>query len=54
MRVYCTDTRDLEHVLNFVFPDGWVGDMAAFLNGELSSLSIQALENVVDLQVNPE
>lgn len=54
MRVYYTDTKGLEHVLNFAFPDWWVGDMAAFLNGEPSSLSIQALEDAIVLQINPE
>jgi CRP-like cAMP-binding protein len=54
MRVYFTDTKGLEHVLNFAFPDWWVGDMAAFLNGEPSSLSIQALEDTVLLSIDPK
>ena len=54
MRVYYTDQKGSEHVLNFAFPDWWVGDMAAFLNGEPSSLSVQALEDTVVLSIDPE
>ncbi len=54
MRVYYTDPKGLEHVLNFAFPDWWLGDMAAFLSGEPSSLSVQALEDSVVLSIDPE
>jgi CRP-like cAMP-binding protein len=52
MRAYYTDLKGLEHVLNFAFPDWWVGDMAAFLTGEPSGLSIQAMEDTIVLSID--
>jgi CRP-like cAMP-binding protein len=54
LRVYYTDLKGLEHVLNFAFPDWWVGDMASFLSGDPSSLSVQALEDTTVLVIDPE
>ena len=54
LRVYYTDLKGQEHVLNFAFPDWWVGDMASFLSGEPSSLSVQALEDTIVLTIDPE
>jgi CRP-like cAMP-binding protein len=54
LRVYYTDQKGLEHVLNFAFSDWWVGDMASFLSGEPSTLSVQALEDTIVLSIDPE
>lgn len=53
-RIFYVDSRGLEHVLYFAFPDWWVGDMASFYSGEAAGLNAQALEESVVLTIDPK
>jgi CRP/FNR family transcriptional regulator, cyclic AMP receptor protein len=53
-RVFYVDTRGLEHVLYFAFPDWWVGDIASFYSGEPAGLNAQALEESMVLTIDPQ
>jgi CRP/FNR family transcriptional regulator, cyclic AMP receptor protein len=53
-RIFYVDSRGLEHVLYFAFPDWWVGDMASFYSGEASGLNAQALEESLVLTIDPK
>jgi CRP-like cAMP-binding protein len=52
-RVYYLDSKGSEHVLYFAFPEWWVGDMVSFAGGEVSGLSVQALEDSLILVIDP-
>lgn len=52
-RIFYADSKGLEHVLYFAFPDWWVGDIASFYSGEPAALSAQALEESVVLTIDP-
>ncbi len=54
MRVYYTDEKGSEHVLQFAMKDWWVGDMASFHKGESSVLSVEALEDTHLLSIDKE
>jgi CRP/FNR family transcriptional regulator, cyclic AMP receptor protein len=53
-RVFYVDTRGLEHVLYFAFPDWWVGDIASFYSGEPAGLNAQALEESMVVTIDPQ
>lgn len=53
-RVFYLDTRGLEHVLYFAFPDWWVGDIASFYSGEPAGLNAQALEESLVVTIDPQ
>jgi CRP-like cAMP-binding protein len=52
-RVYYLDAKGSEHVLYFAFPEWWVGDMVSFAGGDVSGLSVQALEDSLILVIDP-
>lgn len=52
-RIFHNDSKGLEHVLYFAFENWWVGDMAAYLTGEPSTINIQAMEDSVLLVIDP-
>lgn len=53
LRVFYSDAKGLEHVLNFALPDWWVGDITSFSEGTLSMISVQALEDSELLVIDP-
>lgn len=53
-RIFYADTKGLEHVLYFAFPDWWIGDIASFNSGEPAALNAQALEESVILYIDPK
>jgi CRP-like cAMP-binding protein len=53
-RIFYADTKGLEHVLYFAFPDWWIGDIASFNSGEPAALNAQALEESVILCIDPK
>jgi CRP-like cAMP-binding protein len=53
-RIFYADSKGLEHVLYFAFPDWWVGDIASFYTGEPAALSAQALEESLVLTIDPK
>jgi CRP-like cAMP-binding protein len=53
-RIFYVDSRGLEHVLYFAFPDWWVGDIASFYSGEPAGLNAQALEESTVLTIDPK
>jgi CRP/FNR family transcriptional regulator, anaerobic regulatory protein len=53
-RIFYVDTKGLEHVLYFAFPDWWIGDIASFNTGEPAALNAQALEESVVLSIDPK
>jgi CRP-like cAMP-binding protein len=53
-RIFYVDSRGLEHVLYFAFPDWWVGDIASFYSGEAAGLNAQALEESTVLTIDPK
>jgi CRP-like cAMP-binding protein len=53
-RIFHTDSKGLEHVLYFAFPDWWIGDIASFYSGEPAGLNAQALEDSIVLTIDPE
>jgi CRP-like cAMP-binding protein len=53
-RVFYVDTRGLEHVLYFAFPDWWVGDIASFYSEEPAGLNAQALEESMVVTIDPQ
>ena len=53
-RVYYSDDRGLEHVLYFGFKDWWVGDVAAFMNGDSANLNVQAMEDSYVLAIDKD
>lgn len=52
-RIFYIDSKGLEHVLYFAFPDWWIGDIASFYSGEPAALNAQALEESVILTIDP-
>ena len=53
-RIFYVDSKGLEHVLYFAFPDWWVGDMASFYSGDAAVLNAQALEESFVLTIDPK
>jgi CRP-like cAMP-binding protein len=45
LRLYSTDPRGEEHVLQFAIRDWWIGDMQSYLTGEPAAYSIDALHD---------
>lgn len=45
LRVFNTDSRGGEHVLNFALPTWWVGDIGSFYEKSAAFHSVQALED---------
>ncbi len=54
LRVFNTDTKGNEHVLNFALPGWWVGDLTSFYQNKGSLFSVQALEATDLLVIDPE
>lgn len=54
LRVFYTDDKGHEHILNFALPGWWVGDIASFYDGTLAFASVQALEPTELLVIDPE
>ncbi len=54
LRIFYLDSKGLEHVLYFAFPDWWASDIASFSTGEPALLSAQALEDTLLLTIDPE
>jgi len=54
LRVFYSDSKGQEHVLNFALPDWWVGDLASFYDGHPAFVSVQALEQSELLVIDPE
>ncbi len=52
MRVYYSDAKGSEHVLQFALKNWWVGDMASFHKGEIGVLSVEALEETSVLVID--
>lgn len=53
-RIFYVDSKGMEHVLYFAFPDWWVGDMASFYSGDTAVLNAQALEESFVLTIDPK
>lgn len=53
LRVFNTDNKGSEHVLNFALPGWWVGDLASFYQNKESLVSVQALETTELLVIDP-
>jgi CRP-like cAMP-binding protein len=45
LRLYSTDARGEEHVIQFAIRDWWIGDMRSYLTGEPAAYSIDALHD---------
>jgi len=45
LRLYSTDARGEEHVIQFAIRDWWVGDMRSYLTGEPAAYSLDALQD---------
>ena len=53
LRIYYIDSKGLEHVLYFGFPNWWASDIASFSTKESGMLSAQAMEKSIVLEVSP-
>jgi CRP-like cAMP-binding protein len=42
---YSTDSKGIQHVIQFAFDGWWIADLYSYLTGEKSLYSIEALEN---------
>jgi CRP-like cAMP-binding protein len=45
LRLYSTDPRGEEHVIQFAIRDWWIGDMRSYLSGEPAAYSLDALQD---------
>ncbi len=54
LRVFYSDDKGNEHVLNFALPTWWVGDITSFYEGSPAFMSVQALEPSELLVIRPE
>ena len=52
VRIFVTDNSGLEHNLSFNSENWWAGDLKSFINNEVATYSIQALEDTAVLQIN--
>ena len=53
-KMYLVDEKGKEHNLQFAIENWWIGDIGSFHTEQPSKLYIEAIENLVILQINKE